>query len=472
MFRYKEQGMEKVQKGTILLLKNAQRAALLIIAIALLTKPFMPVNLTHGVSLLALALFCFILPTVRPQNRRLPIIIIAAALFVQWATDQNYSTSLVGASSMLDIVTILLVMQLFSIPIQLGTYTRDFEYLLFKYIKKEQGLFFFTTLITHFFATFLLFGTIPVMLSLLGEPLKNNVTHYERFAATAMSRGYALMISWSPGAVMFLLVSTVTHLEWNEVFLPGLLLSILGIATSVFIEGRRILSKQNIVSIQPIENVDEKQAWRSVFDIILVVISMIALIYLLEVSKMFTSTYCVMLSGLVIFSLWMIKYVKKPCLKNVLKNYWQEGFLKATDLTLTFIAIGILTESFKNANLMDYFSRVMGIGHWGFGLIALIPFIVISLSIIGLHPMITVTLIGSISMSVQSDNTPLAIALALLLGAIISFVVSPLTGIILTLANFLNTKASQISLSWNGLFSLVYLFEGILLIYAWAKFFV
>jgi len=232
------------------------------------------------------------------------------------------------------------------------------------------------------------------------------------------------------------------------------------------------LSKQNIVSIQPIDNVDEKQAWRSVVDIILVVISMIALIYLLEVSKMFTSTYCVMLSGLVIFSLWMIKYVKKPSLKSVLKNYWQVGFLKATDLTLIFIAIGILTESFKNADLIHYFSHVMGIGQWGFGLIALIPLVVISLSIIGLHPMITVTLIGSISMSVHSDNPPLAIALALLLGAIISFVVSPLTGIILTLANFLNTKSSQISLRWNGLFSLVYLFEGILLIYAWVKFFV
>jgi hypothetical protein len=81
--------------------------------------------------------------------------------------------------------------------------------------------------------------------------------------------------------------------------------------------------------------------------------------------------------------------------------------------------------------------------------------------------MITVTILGSIFMSSQGLIPPTAIALALLLGSIVSFIVTPLNGINLTLSNYLNRPASQITLQWSGLFSIIFLAEGIALIYLW-----
>lgn len=450
------------------MLKNAQRIILAIIVATLLIEPFVKIDLNKGISLLGIILYIVILPALRTKNRRLPLILVAVGLLVLLITKQPFSVILEGASSMLDIVSILLVMQLFSIPIRLGTYTRDLEFLLFKYIRKEQSLFFFTTLITHFFSTFLLFGTIPVMLSLLGEPLKNNVKNYQRFAATAMSRGYALMISWSPGAVMFLLVTGITHLEWNQVFLPGLLLSLIGMATSVFLEGKLTLAQQNMASVQGDEKgISKREAWQSVLDIIFVVSSMIIVVYSLEKSKLFASTYCVMLAGIVIVMLWLLKFRKVADFKRTLRSYWQEDLLKSLDLIITFVALGVLIKTVENANLVNYLYDLLGIPGWNYVIILLIPLVLIVTAILGLHPLISISVVGNIFMAAQTAVPAVAIALSLLLGAIISFVVAPLTGIILTLANLLNEKSTRIALQWNGLFSAVFLLEGIIFIYLW-----
>lgn len=450
------------------LLKTTQRLILAVTVFCILLEPFVPFALTRVISLLGIALFLAVLPTIKPKNRILPLMIVTAGLAIMWSTSQSLAVFLNGASTMLGIVSILIVMQLFSIPIQLGTYTRDIEYLLFKYIKTERRLFFFTTIISHFFATFLLFGTIPVMLSLLGEPLKNNVQNFERFAATAMARGYAMMISWAPGAVMLLLITGITKLEWNQVFLPGILLSVIGIATSVLLEGRFSLSRETIIFAQKAnQNINEKEAWKSVLEIVLVILSMIVVIFSLEKSKIFPSTYCVMISGLIIFSIWMLKFLKSPNLKTVAKQYWQEGLLRAVDLAIMFVAIGILTKVVEAADLISYFYHYIGIERWGDLVIAIIPLLTVFLAYFGLHPMITVTIIGSIFMSSQGTISPTAIALALLLGSIVSFIVTPLNGINLTLSNYLNRPASQITLQWSGLFSLIFLGEGIVLIYFW-----
>ncbi|HHV64343.1 MAG TPA: hypothetical protein GXX46_04630 [Peptococcaceae bacterium] len=452
------------------MLRNFQRIILAATALSILLEPIAPFSLNEVISLLGIVLFLVALPTIKPKNRILPLVIVTVGLVIMWLTSQPFGVLLNGAGSMLNIVSILIVMQLFSIPIQLGTYTQDIEFLLFKYIKKEQGLYFFTTIISHFFATFLLFGTIPVMLSLLGEPLKNNVRNFERFAATAMARGYAMMISWAPGAVMFLLVTGITKLEWSQIFLPGFLLSIIGIATSVLLEGRLTLSKERIISAeQDRRNINEKEAWKSVLEIVTVILSMIVLIFSLEKTKIFPSTYCVMLAGLFIFGIWMIKFRRSPDLKAVIRKYWREGLLRAVDLAIMFVAIGILTKVVEKSDLITAFYNSIGISRWGDFVIAIIPLVTVFLAYFGLHPMITVTIVGSIFMSFQNIIPPTAIALALLLGSIVSFIVTPLNGINITLSNYLNRPASQITLQWNGLFSLIFLVEGIALIYLWTS---
>lgn len=435
--------------------------------------PYVPFSLTNIIFILGIGILIAGIPLMGKSFRIPLLIFLSAGIFIIIYSGQPFSVFIAGTNSMLNIVSILVVMQFFSIPIQLGNYGRALETLLLKYLKKEQHLFLFTTIISHMFASFLLFGTIPVMISLLGDVIKRNVTKYERFMAAALTRGYPLIVIWAPGAVMVLLVLRVTGMEWSDIFLPGITLSIIGILTSVFLEGRFVLSKEEIIpngisGEQDDEmnlTVDEKVAWRNSLDIILVVVGMIVTIYFLETLEIFSSFYCVMLAGFMVSALWTIKYIRHADLKRVIKEYWKENIIKSSDLAALFVAVGIFARAIESGGFADYFFGLVSFGQLGYLTFVLIPLLIILFSVIGINPVISIVLVGQLFSPAQQFFPTVAIALALSLGTSISFMISPFAGIVLTMAKFTDSNPFNISLRWNGPFSLVFLAEGLLYIF-------
>jgi len=83
------------------------------------------------------------------------------------------------------------------------------------------------------------------------------------------------------------------------------------------------------------------------------------------------------------------------------------------------------------------------------------------LSLIGIHPFISILLIGKMLVSaVQPPHYEVIIALCLLLGGVISFVLSPFAGNILAIARMADCSPKDVGYKWNGLFSVVFLLEG------------
>jgi hypothetical protein len=327
-------------------------------------------------------------------------------------------------------------------------------------------LFLLTTVITHFFASFLLFGAIPVVVALLGKPLKNKVQNYERFMSKAMSRGYALMVSWAPTSVALLLILNVTGLKWNKIFLPGFCLAIIGILTSALLEKRFDIDSNRINPNEETEaEITEREAWLSVKDVVLVISGMIMLIYFLEKLEMFSSFYCVMLAALVIFCLWLNKFRNYDNLKIVLHRYWEEELSKMANLGVLFIAIGILAQAVENSGLINSLFGLISIEKWGYFSLIIIPLFIIISSMIGLHPLVSVVFLGKVYMVSQSLIPAIGIALALLLGTVISFFFCPIEAVILVIAKFLNRSSKEVTLKWNYLFAIVFLLEGITFIY-------
>jgi hypothetical protein len=290
----------------------------------------------------------------------------------------------------------------------------------------------------------------------------------------AMSRGYALMVSWAPTSVALLLILTVTGLKWNKIFIPGFCLAIMGIVTSTFLEDKFYLSSGR--SSGRIDMVDEmdslssgKDSWQSVTDIVFVVLGIVILIYLLEKTGSFSSFYCVMLASLVIFGVWLIKFRKKEELKNVFKKYWEEDLLKTANLGVLFIVIGILALAVERSGLITILFEGINIEEWGYLSLIFIPLFIIISSMVGLHPLVSVVLLGKVYMGSQTLIPPIGIGLALLLGTVISFFYCPIEAIILVIAKFLNRSSREVTFKWNSVFALVFLLEGITFIYIWLK---
>lgn len=447
------------------MLKIIRKIFLAVIVIILLLAPLSPFNLTWAYFVLGCGIFLTVLPALELREKVVVLTITLLGMAIIWRFNLPAIVLIEGVGYFLKFTGILVIMQLFGIPIQLGTYSADFEYLLFKSDKQEKHLFFLTTILTHFFASFLLFGSIPVIVSLLGKPLQNNVKNYERFISIAMSRGYALMTSWSPSAIVLLVILGVTGLEWNQVFWWGACLSIIGIATSVFLEDKLHLSS-GVLRLNQRSVLTPTNAWLSVRDIALIVLGMITIIYLLEKTDLFSSVYCVMLAALIIFSIWMTKFLKSKELTKVLKSFWEEDLLKTANLSALFIAIGILAKAFESSGVIGYLLRYINIAQWGYCSLVILPLIIIFTSMVGLHPLVSVVLLGKVFLASQALISPVGIALALVLGAAVSFMTCPIEAIILVIAKFVGRRPQEVAWKWNGLYASLFFLEGVLFIFA------
>lgn len=445
-------------------MKNLCRSILVLITAIYLFSPFIPGNINIILFILGMAILLMAFPVMGKTTKYTVCCFFIASVLIIVLLRKPLDVFISGTSYMLYIASILVIMKLFSIPIQLGNYGHIIGSLLLRYFGKDKHLFLFATGLSNLFSIFLLYGTIPITLSLIGDILKKRIKNFHRFVSTSIGRGYAFMVMWSPCSITVLLVLKVSEIEWSQIFLPGLMLCILGIISSYFIEGRRFYTGEAVLCHT--QNIDDQEQNSSgnILDIIKVVIGMIVIIYLLEKYFSFPAYYCVMLSGLFVFSCWMIKFAKNKALKPSLKTYWL-GISKEVDLIALFVVFGIFAKSVESIGLTASLYYSLQMEQFGFLIIVIIPLIIILLSLLGVNAAISVVIVGQIFAPAHIFLSKIAIALALVLGSSLSFMLSPFAGMILTMSNYIERSPSEISLKWNRNFTLIFLLEGLLFIF-------
>lgn len=446
------------------------KMALLVITLLHVTQLFMPVSLELLAFFTAL-LFGVGLGMQKSGFRTITLFFFTLGTLILIYYKLPFSIGMQSLTSMTNIIAIIVVMQLFSIPIEVGHYSDTVEYWLKRLFKKESSLYLFAMLVTNLFASFLLFGTVPVMVSLFNKALKNSVSQYQRFFATAIMRGYTLALFWAPGAIIILLVMQVTHVSWSQLFVPGLLLSAIGLLTSYALEHFTRLNKPIISMSETLPDSSNiaKNAPKQTAHILLVIISLIVGIGLLERFSIATGTGRILLAGLIVSTIWIMYYRKRAELKTVLKNYGESGIMQATDFSVFFIAVGLFAGAVDHSGILVHIQPLLqeSVNHLGIFSILVIPLLFILIAVCGIHPLVLAVMFGKILLSVSLPLSSVSIALILLLSAAISFIISPFAGMSLMTAKFLHVTPLEVSLKWNLLFCTLFLIEGLVFAYLW-----
>ncbi len=374
--------------------------------------------------------------------------------------------------SMTNVIAIIAVMQLFSLPIEIGGYSKAIEYWLKKSFKKESSLFLFSMTITHIFSSFLLFGTVPVMVSLFSAALKDNIPDFRRFLAAAIVRGYGMALFWTPGAVIMLLVLQVTEVAWFDLFVPGILLSLIGILTAYLFEHVTRLNKPiaSAGSAQEVAPDIAASAVRQSVHIVLVVLGLLVFVSFFEVFSVGSGTGRILLAGLLVAGIWLWHYRNHPQFIAALRRHWDNGIVKAVDLAVLFTAMGLFAGAIDLSGILIQFQPVLqnGINQLGALSILVIPLVYILLAIAGIHPFILVVILGKVLMALALPLSPVSLALLLLLASCVSFIVSPFAGMVLMTAKFLNVRPVEVAWKWNAGFCTLFLAEGIVFACLWS----
>ncbi len=408
-----------------------------------------------------------------PSFKRMAVIFISLGFAVNIYSGQSLSSWIAGVNYMLSVSSILVVMQIFTISIKLGDYAGSMEYLLLRSFNTERGVYFFSMCITHIFASILLFGTIPVMVTLLGGPLQKIVRNYQRFASTALTRSYSMVVLWAPGAVNILLVINTTGAKWSDIFLPGVLIGVMGILLAYFFELPH-LSKQPLACIH--EQVSDKSqtAAKAVKKIVYVVIIVVIFVFFamfFEALGIGDTTSRITLVGLIVSLSWLACFAKHPDFKKGLRDYVDVSLVKTIDLAVLFIALGVFSKALDDSGMLAYFNPYISAlaNYSGSFMLAIIPGLVFACAIVGLHPFVVMVLLAKIMMGLELPFSVAILSVAIIFGSSIAYIASPFAGIVLATSKFVGVSAYQVGFRWNGLYGVLYFIMGSLLLILWDK---
>lgn len=432
-----------------------------------------PVDLTLFESVFAIGVSIYGIQKLSKSFQIATVIFFVMGIVLLSTTGVSISKLASAVISMIDIIVLLIVMRLFLVPVSVGNYQSSVEEFMEEHVQGPKQTYSFVMLVTNLLSSILSMGTIAIVLSILGDSIKRQVQDSDRLASTAVTRAYTMGTLWAPGAATIFLISSVTQVGWTRLFVPCFILGTTGLLLSYFME-----HNQAYMKIKPTQNTQQvelkTEKHPSLLGLIFAVVALLLVSFVFMQYKIGSSMDSVTLAGLLIVLIWIMllglrnlkqKQSFKVNLKKSAISYWQKGMPGGASLAPFFVGIGTFGYGFEHSTISVQLTKSLSpiFASLGWWLILLIPIIVVLVSLIGIHPLASVALIGKVTMSMHITLSPVLVALGLNIGSVASYMLSPFAGIIMIVATILNVKSTTVSLRWNWKFCITFVAVSLVL---------
>lgn len=389
----------------------------------------------------------------------------------------GYDVWLEGITKNLPLATIFVVVPIISIPLRLGGYLDSINYYFRKNIKNKGLLFTIINSFAFAFGSITNMGVIRIAHSMLED-----VRLPTRFLAGAYSLGYVSCVAWSPYFASVNLVLYYTGLSLGKYFIYGFIygLSILIMGNLLFRMGRSFgygfppevegsqgsyKDPDNKDDADFCTDPDRKRSLDARLKQLVIVLCglMVAVFALEQLTNLSNTMYLVSMIAIVYSILWSMALKKLGPYIQALKGY-DKTILQVKSEMVFFLCVGlfgvVISHTPLRVAIQYVFSELSGLPV--FFLIEAVILTIIVLSVAGLHPGITVTILGlTISPAVLGIST-IAYALTLVSGWLISMFVSPFVVTNIVLSGIFRKSPFLIGLKWNRVIGIVvFIFSGI-----------
>lgn len=321
-----------------------------------------------------------------------------------------------------------------------------------------------TQLFTHGMAIVLNMGAVSIFYYLSSS---NPVVKSKRFILTALMRGFASAITWSPFFAAMALVMGQLHLEWANA-LPYLFgFVVVSFIVSVTVD--LLLQKRLSAEVSEGDEVAvtlEKEVvvdWRKIIELVLLLLSMIVFVFLFDRMTSLSMPTVVILTAFLFPTIWLLIKNKKALLLKEGKNYIKTTVPLFKTEAVLFIATGFFSGAISETNFGSWLATTLTtlFQHSVIGISLFIAVTIIVFSLIGFHPIMLITLYVT-----SVDPTQLGMSViyyaVLLLGAWgLATPVSPMTAVSHLLGSLTRVRVFTLSFRWNitycifGLFFLI-----------------
>ena len=447
--------MKETKTGGSRVRKTAASAALALMTLLYVLDLLLPLPLGAAAAAAAAAVLLLDLPFMG-KTFRLPawiffllgaaVLLFCRAPLSQWEQ---------GLSSMMKTVVILVVMQGLALAMRRGGYEQAAAECLCGRSGSLAGLFCLILLLSHLLAGVMSLGCVVVILAAISPAVRQRLPDSRRFLAASLSWGYCTLFLWAPGTVTVLMSMQVFDLDWQSYFPPAFALSLLGLALGAGIAHFRFrgqsLASAGTETVSP-------GAWRKLRRLAGVLAVIVAAVALLERLGFSTSIGRLLVTILTVTAVWLTAQGRVPEAPPLLRQWWQDYLPKNQDLAAFFLSMGVFSAAIQYSGFGDRLTKLCA-GHSGLLgplVLPLLPLAIVAFSMVGLHPFVSVLMVGPILAGLPLPVTPLQLGLAMSLGCCLSYMLSPFAGLILTLSHELQEPPLRMCLRANLPFAIPY----------------
>ncbi|OYD07177.1 hypothetical protein [Paludifilum halophilum] len=375
-------------------------------------------------------------------------IFLAAGLFMFRFTEVSWESVIAGIRSSALLLSLLYVLPFINNMIVIGRYDQQLNRLLRARAEHLGQLYYRSSLVSYILCIFLFFACIPLIYRVVQKNMaKLSPTLRHKFSSQSILRAFAVATVWSPIEVFIALVAEMTDVGYVSL-LPWLLLISIVLLLADWAWGwqyKRIpLNTRSNLSV-------DRRIMRKIAALILSLILFIFVVYqvhhLLNL-RFFTAVTLVVIPYTLVWSFVIQRfrsYVKYSFLS------WRKQVPSLQNFMLLFLSLGFFNHILGEAPIMTWAQEVFL--HWTQTPVFLFIGIQLSslfLTMIGIHPLVTVSLQGILIQPLLSAMNPVSLAIVL----ITSNLANDAAGTFNTTVTIMSqlTKVNPYRITWWNLF--------------------
>ncbi|WP_235549691.1 hypothetical protein [Paenibacillus sp. Soil766] len=388
-----------------------------------LTQLEMLTPVLGGLVFLAIAI---LLPNLKGVTFWLTVSFMVAGTVLMLLQKVEASVWFVSAGINVTIVTLFLFAPLFGLPVRIPEYVEALKHFYEENFRSKAALFIGTQFFTQIMGVFINVGSIPVVYQMIFVKPQPGMS---RMLANALNRGFAGAILWSPYFAAMTLVTTALELPWSSVLPYMLGLAFLSLVVSLAVDFRELRRAETVQTQQE----STPRLGSLVFPIGLGIYLISAIITILILERLVELPMVILICmAAVLFPLiWCMAKGAMTVYRQGLKNH----------VTVTLPALQKEITLFLAAG---FFSGSIGATKFGASVPAMLEHIPLSVtitfslftvlliggsSLIGLHPIVPVTILAGGIDPASVQISPLYFAVLLLGSWSLSNPISPASAV-------------------------------------------
>lgn len=351
------------------------------------------------------------------------------------------------------LVVMFTMVPLLGIPIQHGGYTKALQGAFKRYVDTNNRFYLLVSFISAFVGVLVNLAVVPLVYEICRASQRSS---NKKLLSSAISRGFTTVTIWAPTTAAIALIVELTGTKW-PVFFPfgilfGIIAGVVGYLMTIF-EG-----KSEEISTSDALGVAEDFSLSKVIELTFFGIILIVGIAIVSLGTGISTIIVVSIASLIYPVIWLGIIRRLPILVREFKGeYFKKKLPTLKNEIILFVGAGLLADSINYSQLGDYVPKLLAlvVGHNVLSLTIVIIAISLALSAIGVHPIITVTIIGGTVQAASYGITPTYLALVLSISWAMGISISPSAANIIAVSGIVEQSPIQVGIRWNGLYVLM-----------------